>query len=155
MKKIIILYSFLIFQIIINAQQNDITSLKFSWINYPEFGRVDVQTSVDYSSPYLIRWNDDKIVLNYPIYLYTFYTDTIPSNLIGQENDINLLLSDAVSNWNYNYNIKIEINDYVDKAVHAYFSDADSLFRTASGEYAQAITKFPVIWNSSKQQFER
>lgn len=43
MKKIIILYSFLIFQIIINAQQNDITSLKFTWISYLEYGRVDVQ----------------------------------------------------------------------------------------------------------------
>jgi len=34
MKKIIIIYSFLLFQII-NAQANDITSLIFTWIDEP------------------------------------------------------------------------------------------------------------------------
>jgi len=145
MKKIIIIYSFLLFQII-NAQANDITSLLFTWIDEPNnYGKVGVQVSQNFQSNNLIRWNDDKIEYGYPIYLYTFYTDTIPSNLVGQENDINSLLSSAVSSWNNNYDIQIEINDYAEKAVHAYFSDTDSLFRTVSGEYAQAVTILLII----------
>ena len=57
MKKVIIIYSFLLFQII-NAQQNDITSLMFTWVDQANnFGEVGVQVLQNFQSNNLVRWN--------------------------------------------------------------------------------------------------
>jgi hypothetical protein len=156
MKKIIYIYCFL-FISAVSAQSNDITSLRFKWITYPSLGEVVVQSSQDYTSEFLVRWSEDKVFFYWPIGLLSFDTEiNIPTNLVGQENEMKQLLSNAVSSWNTNYTLQMVINDYLpdEEAVLVGFATDADLFVTSSGGYAAGRTFLPAKWNPFDEQFE-
>jgi len=131
---------------------NDISSVKFLE-GFPH-GYLVVQSSQDFNDPYLVRWNSNKTD-GEPIYLLDFDTQWyIPDELIGHESEINSLFIQAISSWNNNYNLQLEI-DNGQKGILFGFAENENLFiDPVSGGVASAVTHFPIMQNPLSHQFE-
>lgn len=155
-KKTILIYVILMFQTV-NAQQNDITTAIFSWTDYPNTGNAGIQAVQNYTSPALIRWNENKVEYDEKIKVWEFDMDEfIPPNLEDEETQMNALLTSSIMSWNNNYPIKIELNNNAEKGVYIVFWDSEEYFIIDHVEetYAVARTHLPVIWNGNKNQGE-
>lgn len=108
----------------------------------PDFPYGTTEETNDYESPWIIKWNDNKIQ-GEPIYINNMNTsESIPFEIYDETDQFASLLQSSVSQWNSNYSLQMEINTLNDN-IDIKFNNNMDLFETSTG-IASGITLIPV-----------